>query len=286
MIPESQADIIYFSELLKSSNQYKEAFFRIQRILDKYYIDYRFLKSTKGIWCRDYMPIQVNENKLIQFRYESSYPEGDGYHRSDPEEVCKSNGFEPIFSNINLDGGNVIAWENKVIISDRIFTENPEYTNKSELISNLEALLEAEVIIIPTVKGDMTGHADGYVRFLNSTTLIGNDLGFEYQYWSKLMKKVLKDHGLEYINMPAFEHSIKGNDYHAIGYYMIYLEVGNLIIFPVFEVPGNKDQDALDLMAKLYPGKIIEPIVLNEVALEGGLMHCVSWNCKYSDMEG
>jgi agmatine deiminase len=257
-----------------------EAYTRIQSILERHSISSEILKSTKDIWCRDYMPIQVNEHKLVQFRYEPSYLRRYKHLRSNPREVCGVNGLIPFFSDINLDGGNVIAWKDKVIISDRVFLENPEYTDKTKLVADLESLLEAEIIIIPAVNKDWTGHADGYVRFLDDLTLIGNDLDFEDTDWVESMNKVLKDHGLSYINIPAFDHKIKGNRRHAIGWYMNYLEIGDLIIFPVFDVHGNKDQEALNLMVSLYPTKTIEPIVLNEIATEGGLIHCVSWNYK------
>lgn len=56
----------------------------------------------------------------------------------------------------------------KAVITDRVFWENPEY-DKNTLLLELENLLEAEIIIIPSLKSDMTGHADGVVRFVNET---------------------------------------------------------------------------------------------------------------------
>jgi agmatine deiminase len=280
MILDSETNLIYFSQIIRNDNKYRDAYKHIQLILDQHQVSYKFLKSTKDIWCRDYMPLQVQEDKFIQFRYEPSYLNNYKHLQSDPRIVCIDNGIDAEFSDINLDGGNVISWKDKVIISDRLFGENPEYMDKSKLIHDLESLFNAEVIIIPQVKSDMTGHADGYVRFLNENTLIGNDLDFEYKYWSKAIRKVMKDHHLDYIDMPAFDHKMKGNAIHAIGYYMNYLEIGNLIVFPVFEVEGNKDQEALDLVHDLYPEHLVEPVNINEIAYEGGLTHCISWNIK------
>ena len=54
-----------------------------------------------------------------------------------------------------------------------MFLEKPD-CDIAELVRELTRLLEAEVIIIPSLKSDMTGHADGMVRFLDEHTAIGN----------------------------------------------------------------------------------------------------------------
>ena len=68
-------------------------------ILKKHDVEYRLLKGTKDIWCRDYMPIQTESGKLVQFRYDPSYLKGQKEwedSRSDVREVCQQNGFEPL----------------------------------------------------------------------------------------------------------------------------------------------------------------------------------------------
>ena len=272
-------EIVYLSELLEE--RFPDAFNRLTSILKKHGVDYRLLKGTKDIWCRDYMPIQSESGKLIQFRYEPSYLKGNKEwedSRSDVREVCRLNGFEPVFSNINLDGGNVLLCSGRAIVSDRIFAENPEYTDKEQLVKDLSELLEAEVIIIPAQNGDMTGHADGMVRFIDHDTILGNNRSDEYKYWKNGIEKVLKDYNLKYIDVPFF-YGYKDSKHpdHAIGVYVNYLAVGNLIVFPVFEVAGNKDAEAIAAFKQIFPDKIIETINYNDVALEGGVLNCTTW---------
>jgi agmatine deiminase len=278
MITDNQTNIVYFSELLKENSYFQE----IELVLKKHQISFSFLKGTKDIWARDYMPIQTDINKFVQFRYEPSYLAEDLHLQSNPKDVCKSNGFAPVFSDINLDGGNVVKWVDKVIITDRIFAENPQYSDKNKLINEIEILLNAEVIIIPQIKSDFTGHADGLVRFYDEKTIIGNSLKDEYKYWGDAMKKLIQQHDFKYIDIPVFDYKVKykNKSISAIGCYMNYLEIGNLIVFPVFELEGNKDDEAFDLISSLYPNKIIERININEIAFKGGLMNCVSWNIK------
>lgn len=280
-------EIVYLSELLKE--RFPDCFYRLTSILEKHNVEYRLLKGTKDIWCRDYMPIQTESGKLIQFRYDPSYLKGKKEwedSRSDVREVCRQNGFEPVFSTINLDGGNVLLCSGRAIVSDRIFSENPEYNDKEQLIRELSELLEAEIIVIPAQKGDYTGHADGMVRFVNHDTILGNNRSEEYKNWSNGIEKVLKDKNIKYIDVPFF-YGYKDSKHpeNAIGIYVNYLEVGNLIVLPVFEVEGNKDAEAIETFKRVFPNKIIETINYNEIALEGGVLNCSTWNYRVTRNE-
>ena len=171
---------VYISSILKE--KFPNAANELFSVLRKYNVTVKELTHTKDIWCRDYMPVQNRLGELIQFKYDPSYLRGEKEweeSRSDVHEVCAANNIKPIFSDINIDGGNVVLYGNKAILTDRIFFENPEY-DKKELVSELEKLLKAKVIIIPAFKTDVTGHADGMVRFVNEDTILGNDLNSEY----------------------------------------------------------------------------------------------------------
>lgn len=280
MISDRETNIVFFSDLLEENVEFASTYNRIASILDKYKVKYELLKGTKDIWARDFMPVQIDKNRFVQFRYEPSYLRDSLHLQSDPQEVCKKNNIIPAYSTINLDGGNIVKWDNKVMITDRIFSENPQYTENLKLVLEIEKLLETEVIIIPQIKSDLTGHADGLVKFISETVILGNNIDFEYKYWSTGNKKVLARHNLEYINMPMFEYIDKKYPDAAIGCYMNYLEVGNLIIFPIFEVTNNKDKQAVDLIRSVFPNKHIEPININNIAKHGGLMNCISWNIR------
>lgn len=280
MITGKNTNLVYFSNLLQADDRFSGACTRIIRILDRYGVKSKFIYSTKDIWCRDYMPIQLEKERFVQFRYEPSYLKDNLEYQSNIKQVCNENFLNPIVSNINLDGGNVVNWSDRAIVSDRIFTENPKYLNKSQLICELENLLEVEVIVIPQINSDLTGHADGMVRFLNKHTLIGNSLDQEYAYWKKGMIKTLKDHNIEYIDVPFFEHKDKVNKHSAIGCYVNYLEIGELILLPIFEIKGNMDTEVLNLFKTIFPERIIETININEIGIGGGLLNCISWTIK------
>lgn len=274
MITDKEANIVYFSEKILN-DEYKNAFERIKLILDKHNIKYDFLNGTKDIWCRDYMPIQIDKGKFIQFRYEPDYLKDDLDLQSIPKDVLKANKLKATYSDINLDGGNVVRSSDSVIITNRIFKGKNE--PKEVLIAKLEAILETKVYLIPDITDDMTGHSDGHVRFIDDKTVLVNSLDQELKYWKDGFKKMIKDSGFSYIEMPWFSYSDKNHKESAIGIYVNYLEIGNLIVFPVFEIDGNKDKEALKVISEAFPTHIIEPVNINKVANEGGLLNCISW---------
>jgi agmatine/peptidylarginine deiminase len=272
---ESGVQVVYMSELLKTN--YPETCSRLIKILEMHDVKYAFLKGTKDIWCRDYMPIQTESGKFIQFKYDPSYLKGNKEweeSRSDVKEVCRVNGIDAQFSDINLDGGNVLICDGRAILSNRIFTENPNW-DKEKLVSELSKLLECEIIIIPAENDDMTGHADGMVRFINRNTILGNKLADEYKYWREGMEKVIEQYGLKYIDVPFFSPKDPKHPHSAIGIYVNYLEVNNLIVLPVFG--RDEDEQAVDILRQAFPDRVIETIDYNDVAWEGGLLNCTTW---------
>ena len=182
--------MLYFSYQLNNPT-YKPAADRLFAALDLFNIKYKLLNNTKDIWLRDFMPVKTRSGRFVSFRYEPSYlkdnPELKTDFKSDVSAEIGLSGVE--YSDINLDGGNAVfsPARQSVIISDRVFAENPD-RSEVDLICELEKLLEAKVIIIPSLKSDMTGHADGMVRFASESTLLVNgpktNGGFE--------KKVIK----------------------------------------------------------------------------------------------
>ena len=224
------------------------------------------------------MPVKTESGQLIQFKYDPSYLRDTPEHiasRSDVDEIHSKNGIKAQKSEINLDGGNVLICDGRAIISNRVFSENSDRDQES-IKEELSKLLGCEIIIIPAINTDFTGHADGMVRFVDRNTILGNDLAAEYKYWREGMKKVLAEYNLSYIDVPFFEDKAHPkNPDSAIGVYVNYLEVNNLIVVPVFG--HEKDKEAVAVIQKAFPDKKIETIDYSDVALEGGLLNCTTW---------
>ena len=149
-----------------------------------------------------------------------------------------------------------------------MFSENPEY-DKNTLLLELEKLLEASVLIISSLKSDMTGHADGMVRFVDENTIVTNASLSPYGFETKV-KKSLQNYGFNVIDFPYFDSN--GNS--AIGCYLNFLETGQAIFLPVFSV--DTDNKAIQTAKHIFHKAII-PVNINEIAADGGLLNCISW---------
>lgn len=264
--------MLYFSSLLKTDLKYSSSAKNLFPVLSNCGEKFTLFDGAKDIWVRDFMPVKTKSGKYVSFRYEPSYLADDPQLRTnfktDIAPSFKVNNL--VYTDINLDGGNVVfsPSNEKVIISDRVFLENPEY-DKNTLLLELEKLLEASVLIIPSLKSDMTGHADGMVRFVNENTVVANaplsPFGFETK-----VKKALQNHGIEVLDFPYFD----SNGDSAIGCYLNFLETGQAIFLPVFSV--DTDNKAVQTAKHIFHKAII-PVNINEIAKYGGLLNCISW---------
>jgi len=274
---------VYLSD--KLPERYPKICENLTNILKKHNVNYTFIEGTSDIWCRDYMPIQTKSGKLIQFRYEPSYLEGKQEYidsRSDVHKICDKNHLKVEYSNINLDGGNVLICDGRAILSDRIYDENKEYKNRrDDLRRDLAQLLECEeLIIIPSLNKtvDFTGHADGMMRFINRDKVLVIKYDDKYKKdWWKNTQRILETNNISYVEVPFFEDEPDPeNPESAIGVYVNYLEVNDLIVLPVF---GRKetDQQVINILKEQFPNKIIETIDYNEIAKKGGLLNCTTW---------
>lgn len=271
--------IVYLSDLLPKKHHVICE--NLIKIFEKHDVKYSFIEGTKDIWCRDYMPIQTHNGKLIQFRYEPSYLKGKKEYedsRSDVDEICEKNHLDVEKSNINLDGGNVLMCDRRAILSDRIYSENPDMS-REELRKELAKLLDCEIIVIPSLNRtvDFTGHADGMVRFVNRNTVLGikYDDKFKKDWW-KNTQKILEANNITFIEVPFFEDEPDPeHPESAIGVYVNYLKVNDLIVLPVFG--RDEDEQMVSILKEQFPGKAIEKINYNAIAKEGGLLNCTTW---------
>lgn len=263
--------MLYFSSQLNIP-KYKPAADRMFAALDLFNIKYKLLNNTKDIWLRDFMPVKTKSGKYVSFRYEPSYLADDPQLRTNfKTDIAPSFKVDNlVYTDINLDGGNVAFSPSKerVIISDRVYSENSSW-HKAELTAKLAKLLEANVIIIPSLKSDMTGHADGMVRFVNENTVVTNAPLSPYGFETKV-KKSLQNYGFNVIDFPYFYSKCDS----AVGCYLNYLETEKFIFLPVFSV--DTDNKAVQTAKHIFHKAII-PVNINEIAADGGLLNCISW---------
>jgi agmatine deiminase len=269
--------------LLKAAEKYTQTCNSIITILDKYQIESAFLKGTNDIWARDYMPIQVSENKFIEFRYDPDYLQSTkkGYRdlKTYPDIVCDKHNIKTIKSGIILDGGNVVKSSNYVILTNKIFKENKYNYTKNQLIDNLQELFETDkIIFIPWFEDEpeeFCGHSDGMVRFINDNTVLINHV---YRNEKSVLNPLLKA-GLE-CKCLNFEVKKEHKDNWA---YLNFLQTKDILLVPKLGI--DEDDQAIKQISDCFPeyaskNRIIQVPDIKPIVNNGGALNCISWTIK------
>lgn len=312
MITNNETNFVYVSGLLKTKAQ---TFFNdLKRILSENDIPLKELTYTKDIWSRDYMPVQINNNTFLKYHYDPDYLKSKKHihSRTNTNEVWNwltknhHTNLKSKHSLLVLDGGNVVKNKDKVILTDKIFTENFNlYVSQASRVSQKqkELIIEMikndlevnEAIIVPRLSGDWLGHTDGMVRFLDEDEdeVLVNDFDFllnDSEVCDNLKSQIRKfysilenNYKLKIYRIPYYEYPNDKFEGHATanGCYINYLRVKDLVILPQFNKP-KEDEDALEKFKEIFEPKGIkvEPIDVTEVSRHQGVINCVTWNIK------
>ena len=271
---DEETNKAYFSNLLvKNYSSFLEELFII---LDKYDIDYELIANTRDVWMRDYMPIQKSNGDFVRYIHRPDYLKGYESLRTDPHIASKF--LENVIDiPLNLDGGNIVRSQNKIICTDKIFKANDKFI-KDKIIDILKASLDiSEVIIIPEQPLDMTGHSDGLVRFIDENKVMiapynSEDIEFEKSLIVSLLK-----HGLEIVTLPKKGY-FKEKDGAVWIPHINYMQVENLIVVPI--VGPKADDEVIEFFEKCFPTCSIETLDSTKVIEQGGALNCISWNIK------
>lgn len=291
MITDKQTNFLYLADSLRTNfPTFYQAF---EKLLKESNVEFALLPDTKDIWAVDYMPIQVSDNRFVQFKYNPDYLRNSQIWSktiSDTNKICDAKGIKRESSSIILDGGNVIKGNNTVIMCDKVFRENPGIS-KSKLIVELHELFEVEkIVFVPQDPDDFTGHADGMVRFVDDKTVIVNAYPPNYRpMFQKDFRASLHNAGFDCREI-SYSPDESSND-SAKGLYINYLQMENVIIVPTFgatdysnpwHIEGDlkDDECAIMLMEQLFENYIIKIIDCKEIAPHGGVLNCISWNIK------
>lgn len=288
MIPDHKTNFVYLADTL---GQKYPAFYRLlTQAFDAHGVPYQILEGTKDIWAVDYMPVQVSEKKYVQFTYNPDYLQTDKWRKtiSDVDMLCRQIGIAPVKSGLVVDGGNVCRWDDKVLMTTKVFLENPKL-GEMEVIRQLEDLLEVkQLVFVPIELEDITGHADGMARFLSPNKVLVNEWETD---WGKNAKdkqrKYQQNHtdflaslysaGLVWEELPCAMYDNSNTD-SAKGLYLNYLELEGLIFLPTFGL--EKDEQAIARAKAVFPDKTVVPIPSADICGEGGVINCATWNVK------
>lgn len=262
----SMKQTIYFSEYITAYKCWNN----IREALETHNVPYGLLKNTKDIWARDYMPA-YSSGQYVSYKYNPDYLQKcKEYVTDNINDVFDFSKDSLVKLDLVIDGGNIIVCGDKIIMTEKIFVENPGYT-KEYVTELIEKAFSAKLVIIPWDKEEEYGHADGMVRYVSEDHVLINNY--------KDIDPVLRQKMLDALN-PYFSHiseleygTSKRVDSWA---YINYLQVDNLIFVPQLEIPSDKL--AIEQISNIFSDFTIIPVEVKGIVKKGGALNCVTWN--------
>ena len=225
--------------------------------------------APQHVWVRDYMPVQVSRDRFIQFRYEPDYLKDAPEYKPDVHCILDQLGINVCCSPINLDGGNIISCGDKVIMTDKIFQENPQYTH-NRLIEELTELLEAELVLIPWDIYEEYGHADGMVRYMGDGRVLLNN----YSDFDRPLRKRLLDALRPHFDVEELHYGCHTANSWA---YLNFLHVGQSIFVP--QLNEKLDTVAFVQIEAAFPTCKCHMVHgCEKIVKDGGALNCSTWN--------
>ena len=276
MIADRYTNVVFVADRLEP--EFPDLYPGLKSILTERGVPLRTIPGTQDIWCRDYMPVSVGGDRFVQFRYAPDYLAAKKYrHLMADGEIGPT---LPWFKNcvgskIVLDGGNLVRWRDKVILTEKIFAENPGW-ERARLISELAGLLEVDrLILIPQEPGDVTGHSDGVVRFVNGDSVVVNDYRRADRKYRRQLLRRLYAAGLTVHEIP-YQPSAKSSQGmpSAVGNYVNFLQVGTVLIIPCYGLA--EDRQARERLTRMFPDCSVTALDCCELAELGGVLNCAT----------
>ena len=251
------------------------------------------IRNTNDIWARDYMPIQIGENKFMRYMYRPDYlwkVENNRQYITHNAKCDFLKGKEIVDCNVVLDGGNVVVCGNKMILTEKVFAENADL-QPFEITKRIEQASGKQVIWIPVDPHEVKEarrknelplcHADGILHAIDEETiLLSNYQDYDLDYRAKLLERLSP-----YFKIKEFGFGDKKSDNSWI--YINYLQVGKVVLMPTLNEPA--DELAVEQLIEYLQVDTIVKIDSNELTFNadngGGSLHCISWNVYDSEKD-
>lgn len=273
MIPDYGCNAVYFSEWLKKD--YSDIYKGLVRILNKHNVAYDIIPNTKDVWCRDYMPLQLDKERYLCYEYKPDYLMNSARNRkyiTDSLNVCRGMQLNIKKTPLIMDGGNVVKVGNKAIMTEKVFVENPSM-DEDMLKKQLEKQMECEVVFIPWDRNEKYGHSDGIIKPISDNTiLMTNYHDFDREYTNEVVKRLSSKFEIETLSYKVRKTAPES------WAYINFLTVGKLIVLPA--LGKEEDEQALSQIKRYYPECLVEQLNISDLVKDGGGLNCISW-CRY-----
>jgi agmatine/peptidylarginine deiminase len=279
MITDGLTNRVYFSSLLPKKCPVLNA--HITEALQKRGIPFFYLSGTKDIWCRDYMPIQIEKDRFVFYKYRPDYLQDKRglLLQTCIEDVLVENANQlqslrgkDFAIDLVIDGGNVVKCGEKIVMTEKVFLENKD---KSSWVVSwlLNGAFESQIIFLPWDKKEKFGHSDGIIHYIGEgKVLLTNYEDFSLYYYRRF-RKALEEH----FEVIPLTYNVKRKHQRSWAY-INFLQIGSLVLVPQLGMP--EDKQALEQINKALPDCEVVGVPAMEAVRRGGALNCISWNIK------
>lgn len=275
--------IYYFSLCLKEQAKYSKSWSEIETALQTQNAAYDFISGARDIWARDFMPFQRHDGAFVVYKYNPDYLQGRLSKYATNcwtafKEVSNSSTIH-YETDLVIDGGNIIKCRDRkgapcVIMTTKVLYENPHLSHCA-ILSELEKVFDAEVILIPWDMAEEYGHADGMVRSIDDGKLLMNC----YDDMDDALGVALRKALLNRFELCELHY---GSQFQENSWcHLNYLELSDAVLVPVANLAS--DNLALEQIGRALGKKCI-PISMAPIVAAGGAMHCISWAMDLKDV--
>ncbi|ANV98591.1 hypothetical protein BBW65_07190 [Helicobacter enhydrae] len=235
---------------------------RLDGVLRECKVDFALIDDCKDIWVRDFMPIKLESGTFVSYRYEPNYLAKYPELRTQREKL-------PNHLDLILDGGNFVHCGKRVLMCEKILSENRPLS-KNQIVAKIKEIMQIEeVIFLPKVPYDRYGHSDGMARWIEPNHLLVNDFTLENTAFQSKLQNALEGIQSTFLHYPkTFWEKYKW------GAYVNFVAINNLILLPVYGIA--EDKVIQEQFEKIFADKDIIPIVSCEIIKSGGALHCIS----------
>lgn len=301
MITDNLTNTVYFSGLLPAICPILNA--SISEVLLKRGISFDYLKGTKDIWCRDFMPIQIQKDRLIAYKYTPDYLQDKRHIRlqTNLEDVLKAESnalfrvlptcrvedvafdgmhsipiLKPIVETIKIDlvmdGGNVVKCGDIVVMTEKVFIENSD-KSRDVVEQILCDAFQCDILFLPWDREEYFGHSDGIVHYAGDGRILLTNYNDFSTYFYRRFRKALEAR----FEVIPLKYHVKRR--HARSWaYINFLQVGKLVLVP--QLGMEEDGYALQQIGNAMSDCEIVGIPALEAVRRGGALNCISWNLQ------
>lgn len=280
LIADADTNTVYFSNWLSKEcpNLYKN----LKQILKDNGVECRLLKYTNDIWCRDFMPIQTEDNRFVSYKYLPNYL-NNAENRKYITNVRKVGnidflkwGDNVVELDLIIDGGNVVKCGNKIVMTEKVFVENCNVPH-DKVIQMLTDAFQCEIVFIPWDREEKYGHSDGVIHYLGGNRVLMTN----YEQFDADMAKKFRQVLDEHFDVVGLKYDVEHLDKNSWAY-INYLQIGKLVLVPQLGIP--EDRQALQQIQNYLPEcNVIGVPDAIEAVEKGGALNCISWNIKAPD---